>query len=440
MGLIALADLQRICRRAIDEHLAENRDVLFFGISASVTSLVRRERARPADGLKLEADQLNQFDERSGDGYFLGIWLTNCAEAVAAKPAASKFFRDWAEKVDQIVQQAPAQVSDAKATVQAARREAANDQQVEVAQSQLRNYIGALSRRATNLMISKRLHDGLHQIQVSVLPLWRRGIENFASAADLWRPIVADRQRNLRAEIQEMAGEYSTLPAEDPLRKMAEETVKSLTDASDQADAALAAGDPGALTQSLFAVRDAVKDDMRAYANRIEANQEALDLGILVQNLVQLGEASSGQQLKDSTQKSASALAAIMQDLDLIGPQHRLWQDLDVQLWQLEEFFGFLSMGQGAFAAFDYQWRKVVLAIDELAKQPPADWTERITKLRDDFLALCPVPVKGLPSAPAAGAFDDFVLEVRRVFQTVDQHMKDTCNLLREITFELAKI
>ena len=440
MGLLAAQQLRNICERAIQLNLALSRDKLFFGISPAIESVVRDENSLPADALKIEVERLNEFDEKTADGFLLAIWLINCAAAVAGRASHVKFFQDWAAKVDALPPADPLKAEAAGGIISDARGEAPTDDKIKLALNQLEGSIGSLSRRATNLMVSKRLHDSLHRIQLSVLPLWKRGIDNIAGTPALWRPIVQDRQRELRAETDSMAGESKILGNPDQLRTMAQETVNSLLGSVDKADAALLANDATALGDALFAVRDVVRDDMRSYATKIEVYQEALDLGLLIQNLTQLAEHASEEKLIESARKAASALAAIMQDLDVIGPQHRLWQDLDVQLWLLEEQFLFLGMGPAAFANFNFQWHKVVTAIDQLAGQPPADWTQTVTRLRADFLTACPVPVAKLPDAAAAGKFEDFVLEVRRIFQAVDQRMKDTCNLLREITVELAKI
>ncbi len=392
-------------------------------------------------GLRVEADALNNLEERTGEGFFfLAMWLRNCENAVTAQPTRAKFFDDWAIKVDALTPATAWQAQDASAILSAGRAEAPGDQQIQLAITQMELHTEAVYRRATTLMVSKRLHDALHRIQISVLPLWRRGIDNMASAPDLWRPIVEDRQRQLRAETQGMAGEFAILKETDPLRKMGQETVDALLPAVARAEAAVAATDLAGLGAALFEVRDTVRDDMRAYATRIEASQDALELGVLVESLHLLAENSANAQLVASARSSASALAAILQDLDVIGPQHREWQDLDVQLWLLEEQFGYLTMGAAAFAAFNYQWKKVLERIAELAGDPPADWNQRVSALRDGLLAVCPIPVTAVPDAAAAQKFEDFVIEVRRIFQTIDQRMKDVCNLLREITAQLARL
>jgi hypothetical protein len=440
MALLAAPDLDAICDNAVAWGLAVNRDPLFFGFSPSVAAAVRVTNGTADAGLRVEADALNNLEERTGEGFFLAMWLKNCENAVAVQPARAKFFGDWATKVDALQPATAWQVQDASAILPAGRAEAPGDQQIQLAITQMELHTEAVYRRATMLMVSKRLHDALHRIQISVLPLWRRGIDNMASAPDLWRPIVEDRQRQLRAETQGMAGEFAILKETDPLRKMGQETVDALLPAVARAEAAVAATDLAGLGAALFEVRDTVRDDMRAYATKIEASQDALELGVLVESLHLLAENSANAQLVASARSSASALAAILQDLDVIGPQHREWQDLDVQLWLLEEQFGYLAMGAAAFAAFNYQWKKVLERIAELAGDPPADWNDRVSALREALLAVCPIPVTAVPDAAAAQKFEDYVIEVRRIFQTIDQRMKDVCNLLREITAQLARL
>lgn len=440
MALLGKSDLDAICDKAIEWGLADNRDRLFVGFSPTVVATVRTENGTPAAGLRIEVDALNKLDERTADGFFLAMWLKNSENEVTAQPSRAKFFADWAAKVDALQPTTSWQVQDASAILPAGRAEAPGDQQIQLAISQMELHTEAVYRRATNLMVSKRLHDALHRIQINVLPLWRRGIDNMAGAPDLWRPIVEDRQRQLRSETQGMAGEFAILKPTDPLRKMGQDTVDALLPAVTRAEAAVTATDLAGLGAALFEVRDTVRDDMRAYATKIEASQDALELGVLVESLYLLAENAANAQLVSSARSSASALAAILQDLDVIGPQHREWQDLDVQLWLLEEQFGYLAMGPGAFVAFNYQWRKVLERIAQLAGDPPADWEARVTGLRDALLAVCPIPVTAVPDAGAAQKFEDYVIEVRRIFQTIDQRMKDVCNLLREITAQLARL
>ncbi len=439
-GLLLFKDLKAIADRAIAANLARDRDLLFFGISPQIATIVRVAGPNPASDLKVELDRLNNYQERTSDGFLLAIWLTNCADTLPGRPTDEKFFRDWAARVDSLTPVAPLEVAKVGDIIAGGREEAQNDERIGLAMSQLEDTIGALNRRATALMVSKRLHDALHRIQVNVLPLWRRGIDNMASSPDLWRGIVADRQRELRSEAQAMQGEFAILRPDDALQEQAAATVAALRASADKADAALAANDDPGLKGALLAVRDTVKDDMRNYAGKIEANREALDLGVLAASLTRLADHATDQALVENARKAASALAAIMQDLNLFGPQHRLWQDLDVQLWLLEEQFGYLSMGPAAFAGFNFQWDKIMTAFEKLAGQPPADWYERATALRKSFLDACPIPVSALPNAAASSRFEDFVLEVRRIFQTIDQRMKDICNLLREITLQLAQI
>jgi V8-like Glu-specific endopeptidase len=440
-ALLDYDDMQEICTRAINAGLALNREQLFIGMSSQITSGVRETKGDPAGQLRLEVATLNHYTDPGPDGYFLAVWLRNCANAAGpGRVAAVTFFADWAKRVDAIPAYPSAPAGDAEGVVEGVGRTATGGAQFNLALAQLRGEIGALSKRATRLVVSKRLHDGLHHIQVSVLPLWRQGIDNLLTSPNLWRGIVQGCQRDLRAEVQGMAGEYLVLAADDSLRAIAEGTVKELNDVATSADQALSGTDTDSLKNILFAARDIVRNDMRTYAMRIEASQDGLDLGLLVQNLSQIADNADDERLRSSARKSASALAAIIQNLDVIGAQHSLWQDLDVQLWLLEEQFGFLSMGQAAFAAFNYQWHKIVTALNELASDPPAEWSEPIVRLRDEFLAVCPVPIAASPNTDAAAKFDDFVLQVRLVFQHVDQQMKDSCNLLREITFELAKI
>lgn len=441
MGLLPVADVREIARRSIGAGLAPKRDLLFFGMAPQIVTAVRADGAgRADDALRTELDRLNNYQERTADGFLLAVWLRNCVDNLVGYPAEADYFLQCAVRVEALSGAPPPPVSNLAGIMAGARAEASSDDQIQLAVSQMEGTIGALGRRATALMVSKRLHDVLHRIQLNVLPLWRRSMEELSNAPTLWQPIVKDRQRALRTEAASIAGEYSMLPPDDALAVLGAKTSSALMKAVNAADAALDSDDSRGLQSAFFNARDVVKDDMRTYATRIEANLEALDLGVLVENLTRLAEHAGDDDLIATARSAASALAAIAQDLKVFGPQHRLWQNLDVQLWLLEEQFSFLSMGRAAAMSFDNQWAKVAGLVDELAGMPPADWFEKIGLSRQAVLKACPVPVDTLPDAAAAGCFDDFVLALRSVFQTVDQRMKDICNLLREITVQLARI
>jgi hypothetical protein len=441
-ALLDYDDMQEICARAINANLAVNREQLFIGMSAQITSAVRETKGDQAAQLRLEVDRLNHYVDPGTDGYFLAVWLRNCANAVApARAAAAKFFTAWATKVNEIPPNPVDPAADAGKVVNRVERVAKGNVEVDLALVQLRAEIGKLRERTTRLVVSKRLHDSLHHIQISVLPLWRQGIDNLSPTPNVWRGVVQGCQRDLRREAQGMAGELLILGDGDALRAIADSTIRQLNDVAAKADQALAAIDLETLKKTFSEAREIVGNDMQAYARKIEIAQEGLDLGLLVQNLTQIAEFVEGDdQLRSSARKSASALAAIIQNLDVIGTQHSQWQNLDVQLWLLETLFAVSSGGPGAFLSFNYQWDRIVSALNELAGDPPAEWVADVTHARDDFLAACPVPISASPSADAAIKFDNLVQQIRVVFQRVDQSMKDSCNLLNAITVELVRI
>jgi hypothetical protein len=179
---------------------------------------------------------------------------------------------------------------------------------------------------------------------------------------------------------------------------------------------------------------------MPLYAGKMDGYQDGLDLTQLVANLTGMAEGSADASLKANASRLASLLAAIVQDLNVIGPQHSQWQLLDVRLGTLENWFDFLHLGPGVFSSFDLEWDAVNSAIDVLSSQPPTDRFDRVKTLRDQFLQACPVPVQGAPVQLATERFGDFVIEVRTVFHEVDLRMKQICNQLREITNQLAQL
>lgn len=441
-ALLDHGDLSQIRNRAIAAGLAiPPRDALFMGIDVAVRSMVYSQGA-PADALTIEIDRLNTFvDPTSSDGYLLAIWLTNAADKLAAtKPADAQFFRDMAATVAAIPPAPKASSANTSEVITGARAEAQNNQKVALAVQVLRGSMPGLSRRATNLMVSKRLHDTLHYIQLHILPLWNSAMGAATSDPAIAAMIVGAQLRQLSDRSEALPAEFSFLSAGEPLRTMAQATTARLIGDADAAAAALAAKDTEALRGVLARVRDTVKTDMPLYAARMESYQEGLDLSDLVTNLTVMAEQASDAALKDNAGRLASTLAAITQDLNTIGPRHSQWQLLDVRLATIESLFGFLSLGPALYSTFNLEWDAVNNAITSLSPDLPADRFDRVKALRDQFLAACPVPVTAAPATTAAAPFESFVSELRTVFYEVDWRLREICNQLREVTSQLAQL
>jgi hypothetical protein len=221
---------------------------------------------------------------------------------------------------------------------------------------------------------------------------------------------------------------------------MAQATADRLASDGDAAQAALDANDAEALRGALARVRDTVKTDMPLYAARMESYQEGLDLSELVTNLTVMAEQAADGALRDNAGRLASTLAAIIQDLNTIGPRHSQWQLLDVRLATIENLFGFLSLGPALYSAFEFEWAAVNSAIANLSADLPPERFARVRALRDEFLQACPVPVTAAPPPAAAALFESFVTELRAVFYEVDWRLREICNQLRDVTTQLAQL
>ena len=439
--LVTFADLTAICDRAIQRGLATaDRGVLFFGISPELVAYVAVAKGPPAADLRSEVDKLNTLVDPTADGYLLAMWLTNCANQLTAYPNDQQFFRDWAATVAALPPPAPTTAGGAEATVKAARAEEQGNQQVGLAVQMLRQTIMTLNKRTTNLMVSKRLHDTLHMIQLYVLPMWSNGVTQLAAAPDLARPFVEDRQRDLRVKAEGIAAEIAILPPQEPLRAACKRTADTLLAAADNAANALQNDQIDGVKAAIAQVRQVLKEDMDEYAKKMDAYQEGLDLALLIANLDRLAAAAPGSALATSASRSAGSLAALMQDLAQLGPQHSDWQRLDVHLYTLETFYGFLNASPDFYSTFDTEWKAVEAAANRLAGDPPAARFARVAELRQKFIDVCPVPVASPPKPEATRPFSDYVFEMRTIFHGVDQRMKETCNQLREITYQLAQL
>lgn len=440
-ALLDHSDLTQIRSTAIAAGLAiPPRDALFMGIEVAVRSMVYSQAA-PADALTIEIDRLNTYvDPTSTNGYHLAVWLTNAADKLAAaRPAEAQFFRDMAAKVAAIPPPAPAPINTGD-VVSGARAEEQSNQKVGLAVGVLRGSMPGVNRRTTNLMVSKRLHDTLHYIQLHILPLWNTAMGAVSSDPAIATMLIGAQLRQLSDRSNALPAEFGFLPPAEDLRKMAQATADRLIKDCDAAEAALAAKDNDALRGALAKVRDTVKTDMPLYAARMESYREGLDLSELGIELTVMAEHAADATLKDNATRLASTLAAIAQDLNAIGPRHSQWQLLDVRLATAESLFGFLSLGPAVYSTFNLEWDAVNAAIASLSADLPSERFDRVRALRDDFLAVCPVPVTAAPAASATGPFEAFVSELRTVFYEVDWRLRDICNQLREVTSQLAQL
>ncbi len=441
-ALLDHADLADIRNRAIAAGLAiPPRDALFMGIDVAVRSMVYSQAA-PADALTIEIDRLNTFiDPTSTNGYQLAIWLTNAADKLAAnRPPDAQFFRDMAAKVAAIAPPQRANPANTLEVISGARAEAQINQKMALAVQVLRGSMQGVSRRATNLTVSKRLHDTLHYIQLHILPLWNTAMGAAASDPAIAAMIIGAQLRQLSDRSNALSTEYNFLPPAEELRAMAQATTDRLVKDCDAAEAALAAKDTEALRGAMARVRDTVKTDMPLYAARMESYREGLDLSDVGKELTVIAEQAADAALKDKAGRLASTLAAITQDLNVIGPRHSQWQLLDVRLATLESLFGFLGLGPALYSTFNLEWDAVNAAIASLSADLPPDRFDRVRALRDQFLAACPAPVTAAPPPSATAPFESFVTELRAVFYEVDWRLREICNQLREVTSQLAQL
>lgn len=444
MRLLDHLVIVEICNRAIDTGLAlPPRDALFLGIGPAVRAAIVSTASDQTDGLRMEIDRLNTFIYPTDrDGYLLAIWLINAANRLQpTRPSDATIFRQWADTVAAIPAPPPVTSSTMPTGIgSAAKAEGLTNQKVSESAQSLRAAMPSMNRRATNLMVAKGMHDALHQIQLHVVPLWSRALAALASSPGLARDMAADCQRQLGDKSRALEGVFGFLQQCEELRTEAKRIADDLVTAAVAADAALAADDTDAMKASIANVRSIVKDGMSVFANRMDRYQEGLDLSDILVDIAGLAEASNDATLRADASRLASSLAAIIQDINVLGPQHSRWQLLDARLGSLENWFDYLYLGPAVYSSFNLDWSSVKGTIDSLAGDPPTDRFDRVKTLRDDFLAAFPVPAQAAPSDQAIRKFGDFVIQVRSVFYGVDLRMKQICNQLREITNQLAQL
>ncbi len=440
--LLDQSDLDEIYQGALDAGLAlAARDALFMGIDNAVRSMIYSRADTPADALKIELGRLNSYvNHTETNGYHFAVWLKNAADRLDAnRPPEAQFFRNMAAKVAAIPPRPPRPIT-AVSVIDGARAEEQSNQKVKVAVEVLRGSMPGIGTRATNLLVSKRVHDALHHIQLNILPLWNKALGVAESDPGLAEGLIAAQLRQLADKTDALPRECSILQPNEPLRLEAQATSDRLAHDCQAAEAALAGKDTATLRSVMERVADTVKGDMPLYAERMENYRGGLDLALVGMQLTVMAEDATNAALRDDAGRLASKLGEIVQDLNVIGPRHSQWQRLDERLVSTERLFGFLMFGPAIYSAFNLEWDAVDRAIASLSASLPPDRFDRVTTLRDGFLAVCPVPVTIGPPATAAEPFASFVTELRTVFQRVDSRLLDICNQLREVTSQLAQL
>lgn len=441
-ALLDHADLSAIRKKAIDTGLAiPPRDPLFMGIDVAVRSMVYSQ-GPPADALTIEIDRLNTFIDRTEtNGYHFAVWLKNAADKLdATKPAEAQFFRAMADKVAAIPPAPKAGPGNTRDVITGAKAEEQSNEEVRLALEVLRTSMPGISRRATNLYVSKRVHDSLHFIQLHVLPLLNTALAAAESNPGIAEGLIVAQLDQMADKTGDLPGEFGILPPDEALRLEAQATYDRLMIDYHAAAVASAPQDITALRSAMAQVSNTVTSAMPVFAREMEVYRRGLDLHVVGEQLKVMADSGAEATLKADAVRLSSTLAAIAQDLNVIGPRHINWQELDGRLVSIEDRYRFLAFGDGVYSAFNLEWEEIDGAIAKLFAGLPAVERERTEILRDEFLAICPVPLTGAPDPRAAQLFANLIKHLRTVFSKIDQRLLDICNQLREVTSQLAQL
>jgi|GEM_PF-2574933 len=281
----------------------------------------------------------------------------------------------------------------------------------------------------------KQLHDCLHsaQLQLPGLEQAAKLLNTVAQAGDDLDLALSVFQQQTGSAHGFVAG----MPASPPsLRSKEAAWLKKFDEAVDRCRQAL---DQGQSTNAQLAgksLRTLIKVQHPRINGELRACAESMDM----QGLTNLfGEVATLTGIPDETiarfRDGSSASAQIQQQLQALLTQHDNWQDIDTDLWNIEEELG--GLDSTAADIIDALWNRVSDMIAPLlAQEPSAVWSANINGLQNKTT-----------TSFAARQWDTLALDFRRFqracrmrFFSVDTSLKETARETAELATSLNEI
>jgi hypothetical protein len=238
------------------------------------------------------------------------------------------------------------------------------------------------------------------------------------------RGVLREYEEQVKTSCTKARGWIDTLPGDSPIRGIELLWIEALETAASNLQPAIDTVDVGGILRALNEVRHVIRNEPFRLGRQIYVTARNLPLGNLTGALQKISTAvgSEGADL-------ASGYAA-MRDLNatLMGrvSEHKLWQDADNTIWDLEETFEHPL--NEAREDFIFSWsvaKKNILMLAHM--DPSATWsknTQQYSVRVDDELAR-----NALENA-LKSAFDDYRRETRFRFFGVDAQLKTDCAVI----------
>jgi hypothetical protein len=307
------------------------------------------------------------------------------------------------------------------------------DPQVRAALATTRDSLEVVAREIDTLEVYKNLHECLHQLQIKAFPELRAAAKQFPGNSAK-RGYLREHEEEISISSTRARGWVDRLSEGAAARRAEIQWIDRLETAASKFQAGLMADDVAGTLTALNDVRQVVRYEPFRLSRLIDATAEDLPLDQLTNALRSAADALG------ATLPELAALHASVRNLraTLRGRvvEHKLWQDADNQIWNLEET---LEHAQAAAPEdFILTWPTAKAAIRSLAEMDPnTTWSKQSAALAvriDDELA----------SEGTGPGFQNDFDAYRRVARTrffgVDAQLKADCAALARLSAPLHDI
>lgn len=282
----------------------------------------------------------------------------------------------------------------------------------------------------------KGLHDCLHLLQIKQISLLIASTAAIASD-DVQYDALREYKDQVRTQVQSARGVTERLPEEPTLRSVETKWIDELETAAKFLQKSLDDRKPSMAKIGIIRMSRVLQFQPPRLNDLILAAAKQLPLQQLSVALSKLapGSAQGAAELA----KAQTALERLGQALRGRVGEHDMWQEIDKQIWVIEQLFAETVDQTDDFTA---AWPDLKTPLRTLADlSPEAEWSRNVRNYSDridiELLRLQPLeaaPTDGNPpKSMLLNRFADLRSEARLRFFIVDQQLKRDCELLVSI-------
>jgi hypothetical protein len=291
----------------------------------------------------------------------------------------------------------------------------------------------SLEDRISRLDGYKGLHDCLHVLQLKQISLLMASSAAIASD-DVHYASLREYKDQVRSQVQSARSIVDRLPEEPSLRSVETKWIDSLEEAAKIIQKSLENRNPNTakvgiirMSRVLQVQPPRLNDLIVAAAKEMPLQQLSQTLGTLVATMKSPNSEIANAQV---------ALGRLQQALRGRVVEHDIWQDIDEQIWVIEQLFDQTSDPTDAFTTAWPDLKTPLRTMSDLS--PEAEWSNNIRDYSDridiELLRLQSLETAtgqgGRPKSTLLNLFADLRSEARLRFFIVDQQLKRDCELL----------